>query len=270
MASFKYILLFVVLAGLTSCEDTVDIDLDTDEPRLVIDAGIAWIKGTDGSRQTVKLSTTTDYYTADIPPVSNAVVSIANSNGTRFDFEETPGTGIYVCTDFIPAIGETYELTVTVNEQTYTASEQLMSVPEITRIEQDSEAGFEGDEIEVTFYYQDNGEEDNHYMARFDADVLVRPEYDIEDDKFTQGNEMNESFSHEDLEVGDSIGISLNGISERFDNYMSLILEAADGGPFGTPPANVRGNIINTTDEADYAYGYFRLSEVDTTLYVVE
>ncbi|MBC9798158.1 DUF4249 domain-containing protein [Sinomicrobium weinanense] len=270
MASFKYIFLFVVLAGLTSCEDTVNVDLDTAEPRLVIDAGIGWVKGTDGSRQTVKLSTTTDYYTSEIPPVSNAVVSITNSDGTRFDFKETPGTGIYVCTNFIPVIGETYELTVTVDEQTYTASEQLISVPGITRIEQDNETGFGGDEIEVTFYYQDNAEEDNHYMARFDADVLVNPEYDIDSDKFTQGNEMFDSFSHEDLEAGDSIDISLSGISERFDNYMSLILEAEESGPFGTPPANIRGNIINTTAEENFAYGYFRLSEVDKTLYVVE
>ncbi|UGU16155.1 DUF4249 domain-containing protein [Sinomicrobium kalidii] len=270
MASFKYIFLFTALACLVSCEDVVDIDLDTDEPRLVIDAGIEWVKGTDGSRQTVKLSTTTGYYTSDIPPVSGAGVNVVNSSGTVFNFRENPGTGLYVCTDFEPVIGETYELTVTVDGQTYTAGEKLMSVPEITRIEQDIAAGFQEDEIEVTFYYQDNPEEDNHYMARFEADVLVYPEYDIDDDRFTQGNEMFESFSHEDLEVGDRVDIRLSGISERFDNYMSLVLDAADSDPFGTPPANVRGNIINTTNETDYAYGYFRLSEVDTTSYVVK
>ncbi|MGS2739375.1 DUF4249 domain-containing protein [Sinomicrobium sp. M5D2P17] len=270
MDSFKYIFLLIVITGLVSCEDVVDVDLDTEEPRLVIDAGIEWVKGTNGAQQTIKLSTTTDYYSEEIPPVSNAGVYIMNSDGTVFDFVETPGTGIYVCTDFIPVIGETYELTVTADGQTYTSSEQLMSVPEITRIEQDYDAGFLGDEIEVTFYYQDNPEENNHYMARFETDFLIYPEYDIDNDEFTQGNEMFDSFSDEDLEIGDRLDITLYGISERFDNYMSLILEATGGGSFSTPPANVRGNIINTTDEKNYAYGYFRLCETDVRSYVVE
>ncbi|MGS2764512.1 DUF4249 domain-containing protein [Sinomicrobium sp. M5D2P9] len=270
MASFKHIFLFSILACLVSCEDVVDIDLDTEEPRLVIDAGIEWIKGTDGSRQTIRLSTTTDYYSGEIPPVSGAVVYVSNNDGATFDFTETPGTGIYVCTDFTPVIGETYGLTVIVDEQTYTASEKLVNVPEITRIEQDYDGGFMEDNIEVKFYYQDNPEENNHYMAKFNTDFLIYPEYNIDDDKFTQGNEMFNSFSHEDLEIGNRVDISLYGISERFYSYMSLILETANGNPFSTPPANVRGNIINATDETNYAYGYFRLSEVDERSYVVE
>ncbi len=270
MVSFKYIFLFIILTGLVSCEDVVDMDLDTEEPRLVIDAGIEWEKGTDGQRQTIKLTTTTDYYSSEIPPVSNAEVYVTNSNGVVFDFVETPGTGMYVCTGFVPVIGETYTLTVTVDGETYTASEQLMSVPEITRIEQEDDAGFLSDEIEVTFYYQDNPEENNHYMSKFETDFLIYPEYDINDDKFTQGNEMFDSFSHEDLETGDRLDITFYGISERFDNYMSLILEATDGGSFSTPPANVRGNLINTTNEENYAYGYFRLCETDIRSYVVE
>lgn len=35
------------------------------------------------------------------------------------------------------------------------------------------------------------------------------------------------------------------------------------GSPFQTTPSGVRGNIVNQTNSKNFAYGYFRLSEVD-------
>ena len=36
---------------LHSCEEVIDVDLDTEKPRLVVDAGINWYKGTAGEQQ---------------------------------------------------------------------------------------------------------------------------------------------------------------------------------------------------------------------------
>lgn len=262
--------LSVFLLLITSCQEVIDLDLDTANPRLVIDAGIVWEKGTDGALQTIKLSTTTDYYTTEVPPVSGATVSVINSEGMAFQFVESPGTGEYVCTDFIPEIDETYELTVLVDGETYTASEQLVSAPEITHIEQHDNGGFFGEDTEVRFYYQDNGEETNFYLSKFNTDFLLFPEYYTINDDFSQGNEMFELFINEDLEVGDEVHMSLSGISEQFYNYMSSLLESTSGNPFNTPPGNIRGNIINQTDEENYALGYFRLSEMDAASHLVE
>lgn len=269
MKYFKYLFSVILLPFLVSCEEVVDVDLGTSDPRLVIDAGIEWRKGTDGSQQNIRLSTTSGYYDPEVPPVLGAQVFVTNGDGTVFNFVEIPGTGQYRCTNFVPVINDVYELTVISEGQTYTASERLISVPEITSIEQKEDGGFLGDEIEVTFYYQDNGDEDNHYLAKFKTDFLIYPEYYVDSDEFRQGNEMFDIFSHEDLEIGDRLEMDLYGISERFYNYMSLILET-EGGAFQTPPANIRGNIINVTDENEYAYGYFRLSEVVHVNYDVE
>jgi hypothetical protein len=54
---------------------------------------------------------------------------------------------------------------------------------------------------------------------------------------------------------------------------MSILLSIAGnngGGPFQSPPATVRGNIINTTNPSNYALGYFSLSEMDTKNYTIE
>ena len=43
-----------------------------------------------------------------------------------------------------------------------------------------------------------------------------------------------------------------------------------DGAMFPPTPAAVRGNIVNQTNSENFAYGYFRLSEVDIKDYTVK
>jgi hypothetical protein len=54
---------------------------------------------------------------------------------------------------------------------------------------------------------------------------------------------------------------------------MSVLVSIAGnggGGPFQSPPATVRGNIINTTQEENFPLGYFSLSEYDSVNYIVK
>ena len=152
-----------------SCEDVVDIDLSTAAPRLVIDAAIKWQKGTLGNEQTIKLSTTTDFYSTTIPTVSGATVFITDGNAMQFNFIEIPGTGEYVCTNFSPEIRQSYTLTVIYNSQIYTATEALIEVPIIDSVEQTENGGFTGNEKEVKFFYQDNGLVSNFYLEEYNA-----------------------------------------------------------------------------------------------------
>lgn len=271
----KYILYVTALLAtllLGSCEDVVSVDLNTAAPKLVIDASIDWVKGTDGHVQKIKLSTSTGFYSTEIPTLSGATVQIKNSANTVFEFVELPNTGEYVCSNFQPVLGETYELTVVCAGQTYIATEKMMEVPSITTIEQETEAGLSGDQIKVKFYFQDNGGATNSYMNAVETNHIVYPYYSVFDDEFFQGNEIFGSYSHEDLATGDQMTISLYGISKSFQNYMNVLLNASHGmgGPWSTTPSNVRGNLINQTDAQNFALGYFRLSEVDKRTYSVQ
>jgi hypothetical protein len=107
MKNIAYLFILIFFA---SCEDVINVDLETGDPKLVIDANILWQKGTSGNEQKIKLTTTTDYYTNTIPTVSGAIVFVTNSQNTVFDFIEVPNTGEYVCTNFVPVINETYTL----------------------------------------------------------------------------------------------------------------------------------------------------------------
>ena len=264
--------LLVVSFSIISCEDVIDVDLNTAAPKLVIDASIKWQKGTLGDEQTIKLSTTTGYYENTIPTVSGAIVFITDSNSIQYDFNEDIGTGNYICTNFNPVLNETYVLTVIHDGETYLATENLIPSPTIDSVAQNDEGGFTGDETEVKFFFQDNGIIDNFYLIQFNASFLNLPEYDVVDDEFFQGNQMFGLYFNEDLEPTNELKFTLHGISERYYNYMNVLLGVAgnSGGPFQAPPATVRGNIVNQTNFKNYALGFFRLSEIDTMTYTVQ
>lgn len=258
---------------LLSCTKVVEVDIVTAEPKLVIDASIDWLKGTAGNEQKIKLSTTTGYYSATFPTVSGADIIITNSANTIFSFIENPGTGEYICSDFQPVIGETYALKVVLNGEVYTATETCIGVPNIeNNIAQNNAGGFGGDEMEITYYYQDDGNEENHYLHRILSPVSTFPDYKAEDDQNSQGNLMQQYFSDKELKAGDRINIRLYGISRRYYEYFRKLLAAsgAENGPFQTIPGSVRGNVVNQTHFANFAYGYFRLSEVDVKDYTIQ
>jgi hypothetical protein len=271
----KLVFLFVFFTSLffTSCEEVVDVDLETAPPKLVIEAAINWEKGSSGKQQVIRLSTTTGYFESQIPSVSNAVVFIKNSKNQKFNFTEFNKSGRYMCNDFIPELNEEYTLTVISKGNTYTASETLKSVAPITRIEQKNDGGFTGKDIEIKAYFTDPGDEDNFYLFKYVYSNKITSNYYVSEDKFYQGNEIFSSAIDEDLKAGDEVEVTHFGISKQYYNYMNILVSIAGssvGGPFQSPPATVKGNIINTTDKNNYPLGYFSLSEISTKKYKIE
>ncbi|KUJ61935.1 hypothetical protein AR687_10280 [Flavobacteriaceae bacterium CRH] len=270
----KAILLMVFFISIffTSCEEVVDVDLDTAAPKLVIEAAINWHKGTNGTQQTIKLTTTTGYFENVVPTVSGATIFITNSIGTQFNFVEAPNSGRYICTNFKPVIDEQYTLTVISNGNTYTASETMKSVAPITRIEQNDEGGFTGKDIEIKAFYNDPADVDNYYLYKYEYSNKITSNYYVDEDKFFKGNEFFSISDDDELKIGDKISLTHYGISKQYYNYMSILVSIAgnsSGGPFQSPPATVKGNIINTTDKSNYPLGYFSLSETDSRTYTI-
>ena len=61
----KNILIYLIVSFcffLLSCTKVVEVDVETAEPKLVIEASIDWVKGTKGNEQKIKFSTTTGYF----------------------------------------------------------------------------------------------------------------------------------------------------------------------------------------------------------------
>lgn len=269
----KYLLILTICIGYTSCEEVIHVDLDNNTPKLVIDASIKWQKGTTGNEQTIYLTTTGDYYSNTVPVVSGANVTITDENGTVFNFIEVPNTGKYVCSNFNPVLNRSYTLFVSHNGSSFTATDKLYAVPNITSVEQRNNAGFTGNQIELKYNFLDNPNETNFYLEHYEVPFRPYPLYGVFNDEFTNGNPMFSLIFGQDIATGQTIKFTLHGISQRYFNYMNILIGISGGlsnGPFSTPPATVRGNIVNTTNPDEYALGYFRLSEVDVSNYTVQ
>ncbi len=267
---------YIIIASFLvySCTEVVDIPLDTASPRLVIEASINWQKGTFGTDQKIKLSTTTDFYTNTIPAVSNAVVTVKNSTNVIFNFIETPNTGIYICSNFAPVLNETYNLTIISNGKTYTATEVLKPVAPILDFTQELIQGFGGEVINVKTNYIDPAATEDFYLFNYKTPNTVKTDAYVSDDKFYNGNAFFSNVFDDNLKIGDLIVVSHSGISRQYYEYLNILLNLAGnqggGGPFQAPPVTVRGNILNTTNSEEFPFGYFNLSETDVKEYTVK
>ena len=272
MKNLKYLLiLFSVM--LTSCEEVIDLELPTTEPRLVIDASIKWFKGTEGNEQSIKLSLSAPFYDTEIPPASGASVEIEDTTGNIYSFDEIGNSGIYTNSNFQPILDQEYTLTIIYEGETYVGSEILKSVAEITYVEQNLEGGFTGEDIELKAYFTDPADEENYYFFEYIPDAMILPSFDVYNDEFINGNLFYGFYLEPDISIGDQVTIRSHGISQRFYDYMFILLQQSPeegGGPFETQPATVRGNCINTSNPDNYPLGYFRLSEVSEVIYTIQ
>lgn len=264
-----------------SCTDVIEVAVPFDGPRLVIEASINWQKGKSGKKQTIKLSELTPFFEA---PTNNkvigATVKITNdNNGYIVNFMDM-NNGDYVTEDFIPILNQSYTLEVDYNGESYVAQETMTSVVPISRVEQSKDFGFDNKVIAINIYFDDPVDQENYYLTNFHERKDLFPTLLDINDEFTNGNEMiifYEKFTNEDknqfeLVPGDIVDIELIGISKRYFNFIGLLIEqnGASGDPFSTTPAPLRGNCTNPENPDNFAWGYFRLTEVDKLTYIVK
>ena len=277
MKNMKYLYAFLVIF-MFSCEEVIELDLNDGRQRLVIDASINWEKGTSGSDQEIKLSLSSPYYQNETLAATGANVKIISSNNEIFEFTETDNSGLYITTSFNPILNETYTLEIEYEGQIYSGSETLIPASEIDRIEQTNDTGFTGEDIEIKAFLKDLDTPGvkNYY---FFEEYFIRKDeyiYGVGDDQFVDGSN-NQVFSvnfynSDTLRTGDKLRLKNLGCSKRYYQFMFLLLsQTADGagGPFSTTPATVRGNMVNKSNEDNYPFGFFRLSETDTVEYIV-
>jgi len=272
-------ILFLLLVSV-SCEDVIDVDVQTAPSRLVIEASLDWEKGTTGNEQTIKLSSSTPYFDDNQSvPVTGASVKVINANdATEFIFEDQ-GNGEYTVTDFVPVVNQSYTLEVLHNGERYTATETLMPVVDILEVTQSVNRGFDDEVLEVNVTFNDPAEEANYYLFRFkeEGDLLVGLEG--QRDEFINGRAFSwyyekiedEDNGVEEFVAGDKVFVDFFGISKEYYDYIS-ILTAQTGGAnlFGTTPVALKGNCVNQDNPDNDAYGYFRLTQVIKREYVFQ
>lgn len=266
---------------LASCEDVIDVPVQTAQTRLVIEASMDWEKGTLGNEQIIRLSNSSAFFdTTSTTAVTGASVMVTNdTSGATFVFEDQ-NNGSYTTNEFVPILGQSYSLEIIHDGETYSAQETLNAVPEITDVFQDVEDGFDDELLEAHIVFIDAPEEGNYYLFKFLKEGELLPELEVGDDQFVNGNEIDwwyeveedeETDEIEAFEPGDVLDFEMYSISEAYGNYMEILIDQIGGvGLFEATPVSVKGNCTNLTNPDNYAHGYFRLTEFNRMSYTFE
>lgn len=264
----NWIILGLMVLLNISCEEVVQVDLEENTPRLVIDASLEKYKNSEKSTQTILLSKTTGFYEEPIVPVEDADINVSDAQGNVYKFKHA-NSGLYINSSINLILNEEYKLEVNYKDEVYTATEKMMPVTEIDTVEQLDTGGFTGDEIEIKVFYEDPADEVNYYVFTFTNE---KTKLEIYNDEFSNGNRIFGYYSNEDIKVNDTINIEMGGISKPYYEYLFILRSqvGSGGGPFETQPATVKGNIVNQTNADNFPFGYFQLSQVDSTSYIVK
>lgn len=269
MKKLLYIFASICSLFFVSCEEDITLDFEKNIPRLVIE-GNMFMEETEFNK--IHLSTTTDFYSGVYPTVNNANVSIKDiNNNTLYNFTNT-GDGDFTNENFSPQINGNYELTVVYNNETYKATSTLLTAPEVIDVVQINDGGIIGDSYEFRFNYQDNPNEENYYLTQ-----LISPidkYFFVTDDQLTNGNIMNDLYFYdkEDLKTGDELMHSITSVSKEYHQYLSKLLSISgeNGNPFSSPMGTIKGNIVNQTNQSNFALGYFHIAKRNHSIYTVK
>ena len=272
-------ILLIIVLFFSACTDVIDVEVPTEEAKLVIEASINWEKGTNGSDQTIYLSKSTPFFdtNGNVPVVGASVVITNNNDGSFFEFNDQ-NDGSYTTGNFMPVLNDNYTLEVMSEGETYSAQETFMPVVPILEVYQSTEK-FLPEVLEVNFDFLDPAEEENYYYIKFKEQADAFPRLLDFKDEFVNGNlitvfnerQENEDINQVEYAPGDTVNMELIGISKRYYEYIQLLINQSEsGGPFDTTPVALRGNCTNQNDPNNFAYGYFRLTEVAKATYTFE
>ena len=244
------IIVLVILFFATSCQDVIDIELDSIDPKLVVEGTINDLD----DNCTIKLSKTGDYFSPDgYPAVSDAIISITGNNIGTINFTEN-SDGIYTANYFqgnenslytlkINSENENYETNVTIPQKVNIDSVSFMPVPPSPH--------FDGGFL-VIVHFVDPEEFVNFYrikVYKIGDENKGNGSFHLADDKLSNGNSTQMPYNAEVFEPLDTVIIELQNLDKSTYDFYSTLSEIAgsSGGPpiATSTPANPENNIEN-------------------------
>ena len=252
--------ILVLCAGMFfSCQKVVHLNLDTAPPQLVIQGEV-----TDGpGPYTVAINRSVAFYSDNnFPAVDGATVKISDDRGVTDTLTET-SPGNYSTHVLQGAIGNTYTMTVTVNDTTYTAVSTMPQKVLLDSVTFDNTGGRRNDRIIPQADYQDPAGVKNYYQFQLyiNGTQFTREIYAF-NDRLTDGKYIIQSLRMDSsyLNPGDQLRVDMSCIDVNVFNYFNQLSQATGAGTFNTAaaPANPATNISNG------AYGVFSAHTVSS------
>jgi hypothetical protein len=288
--SFITVLSIAALALLSACTDRYPIgELANNSNRLVVEGRFT----NEAQVHTIYLSRTLSYTTPTpdgkgYPLETGATVTVTDDQGNSIAFnEQTPG--VYSTASTAKGeVGRTYTLNITTSEgKKYSSEPEVMkAVPPINEIKvryEDRVDPFENTSERIAIIniqFDDLPDSYDYYMWHWKTSQ--NDQFGVVDSSWywSYGADRYISVVDESFDLAELTGEDLKGsvkvyqtsISQKAYDFLQVLSsqESNSLGPFSTPPAPIRGNIINPNDDKDFALGFFTVSSVHSVTVKLE
>ncbi|HEY4064315.1 MAG TPA: DUF4249 domain-containing protein [Puia sp.] len=242
-----------------SCQKTVNLDLNTIPPQIVIQGEVTNAAGP----YSVTINQSVNFYADNsFPAVSGAIVKISDNQGVTDSLTETtPGT--YTTHVLQGKPGNTYTLTVKALQANYSGVSVMPQPVSLDSISFQTAKLFGSNQITAIANFQDPAGVKNYYQffetingVPFTKDIFIFS------DRLSDGRYINNNLRMDSayLQRFDELEVRMNCIDVNIYNYFNQLDQSSGGGVFNTTasPANPVSNINNG------AYGYFSAHTTQT------
>ncbi len=261
------LLIYAGWMGLAACEDVIDVEVPSEDPRLVVEALFRVDTTETFVPVEVRLSQTASFF-EEIQPVTDAesVIIILSQldedgnivgSGTKSLRQLQPGSGLYepdpdfdtdqrIRVSTLLQADILFTLVIQWRGRRYAAQTKYVTSVPIDELRIGDGSLFGDEETELIVRFTDDPEVENFYVFDFGFN-----NYLTSLDIFYSGQEFEFSYFYDQqFEPGTVLEVGLLGADRTFFNYMDLLIEQSGGqqGPFQTPVATVRGNVFDVTD----------------------
>lgn len=234
-----------------SCEDVIELDLENESPRLIIEAYV------DISSQSAKaiISQSNGFYeSTDLIRISDGLVKLQTAD-KEYTLLETEA-GIYEVGNIVTSPDERLTLTVDVDGQTYIAETDVPHKVSLDTIEKNpfnAPFGINSDEqtYQVIASWMDKANVENYYRLRPFIDDKQANVYTLTNDRGIDGRAITQPI-RDFFEEGKTVELELLSVSKSYYEYFIQLSAIQGQGAESGNPFNPIGNF----DDED-VLGYF-------------
>jgi Domain of unknown function (DUF4249) len=247
------------------CEDIIVVDLNTTDPKTVIEATIS----DDNSPSRVTLTKSTDFYNPGIyPAISGAEILVNDSEGNSYSFAEI-ADGVYENNTIISKSNVEYSIEVKAEGEIYNA---ISTVPnklilDSLSLEESTNRPNNNEDIDRFFlhlYFQDQLEINDYGRIKLYSNGVQLSGFTLYNDKFTDGNyidlRVRISTESDDITLGDLIKVELMSIDDAsYDFYLTAngVNASGSSGGGGGPSSTSAAPSNPVTNWSNKALGFF-------------
>jgi len=256
MSETKHILLiFVASLTFSSCEEVIEIDLNSSNPVLVVEARLY-----KDSLAAVLLTKTANYFSLETPEaVEDATITITSDDSVSEELLYL-GNGIYSGTAMRGAEGQNYDIEIIWEGMEYKGSGFLPQQADIISLEivefQPAPQAPLFKNAEVVFL--DNPETEDYYMIRYLLNGVPLASSYFAFSDFTFSDTIRLANPQLSFETGDLVEVQVFSIDEPLSIFYSQLSQSLSGGmALSATPYNPTSNING-------AMGYFATWSYDS------